>query len=145
MKEMKVNLIEGGAHADQRGLVTYFNTFSAVRADRFYTVRANELHRVRGWIGHRTEHKWFTALAGSVAIAVVEPDDWQSPSRNLEVRQFRLSFDYPSLLHVPPGHATASMMLTPDALLGVFSTGKIEDVASDNYRFDEDLWRLDNR
>lgn len=140
--EMEIKLISGGAHADERGRVSFFNEFSEIRADRFYTVRASQVRQVRGWIGHQREHKWFTALAGTLTVAVVTPDNWQTPSQNLEVRQFTLSFDQPALLHVPPGHATASVMLSPDALLGVFSTGKIEDAASDDYRFAADLWRF---
>lgn len=140
---MEVKLITGGAHAGERGLVTFFNDFGEIRADRFYTVRASQVHQVRGWIGHQREHKWFTALAGCLVLAVVKPNNWQAPSQNLEIRRFTLSFDHPALLHVPPGHAFASMMLTPDALLGVFSTGKIEDAASDDFRFAKDTWPFD--
>jgi hypothetical protein len=139
---MDVRLIEGGSHTDARGIVTFFNDFNVSEADRFYTVRSHRIHQIRGWIGHRREHKWFTALAGSLIVAVVTPDNWDAPSRNLEVKEFTLSSIEPAMLHVPPGHATASIMLTPDAHLGVFSSGKIEDAGSDDYRFDAGMWKI---
>ncbi|WP_157237992.1 hypothetical protein [Desulfobacter curvatus] len=79
---------------------------------------------------------------GSMVIAVVAPNDWENPSGKLPVQRFTLSKYKPSELHVPPGHATASIMMTQDALLGVFSSGKIEDVPNDDWRFDKDMWKI---
>jgi hypothetical protein len=43
---------------------------------------------------------------------------------------------------VPPGHASANVMLSQDALLGVFSSGRIEDTEKDNWRYDMGLWAV---
>ena len=137
-----VELIKGGVHKDERGIVTFFNTFDVSRADRFYTVHSQKTHQIRGWVGHRREHKWFTALSGTLIVAVVKPDNWDAPSKRLEVKQFSLSSEEPAVLYVPPGHATASIMLTPDAHLGIFSSGNIEDASSDDYRFDAGIWQI---
>jgi hypothetical protein len=79
-------------------------------------------------------------LAGNLLVYVVEPDDWKNPSRDLSIKRFTLSALKPAILHVPPGHATTSIMLSGDALSGIFSSGKIENAAKDDWRFDVDMW-----
>lgn len=138
---MQVELIKGGLHVDERGVVSFVNDFDFKGVDRFYTVKAHKTGESRGWIGHQRDHKWFTALAGALVVAVVAPDDWQNPSRDLPVQRFTLSKVQPAILHVPPGHATASIMLTDDALLGIFSSGRIADTANDDWRFDVGMWQ----
>lgn len=139
---MKTDIIYGGIHIDARGVLSFVNDFDLKGVDRFYTIRAHDVGRPRGWIGHRQEHKWFTALSGTMQISVVAPDDWDVPDLNLSVQHYILSVLKPAVLHVPPGYATASMMLTTDALLGVFSSGKIEDAGKDDWRFAVDTWAM---
>ncbi len=139
---MQVELIEGGLHVDERGIVSFVNDFDFKGVDRFYTVKAHKTGEPRGWIGHKREHKWFTALAGTLVVAVVTPDDWELPSSNLPVQRFTLSALKPAILHVPPGHATASAMFSDDSLLGIFSSGCIEDADEDDWRFDLGMWTV---
>ncbi|MCU0615443.1 MAG: WxcM-like domain-containing protein [Desulfobacterales bacterium] len=139
---MDIKYIKGGLHVDKRGVISFINDFDFKGVERFYTIRAHGFGKIRGWVGHRREHKWFTALSGSIIIAVVRPDGWETPSHNLEVKQFVLSSIAPGVLHVPPGHATASVMLSTDAHLGIFSSGKYEDAANDDYRFDVNMWKV---
>jgi hypothetical protein len=42
----------------------------------------------------------------------------------------------------PPGHATGSINLTPEAILMIFSTGKIEDAHNDDFRFPLEHWPI---
>ena len=51
-----------------------------------------------GWVGHQREHKWFTVVAGEVQVAVVKPDDWQSPRSDLPVARYVLSAASPQVL-----------------------------------------------
>ena len=139
---MTVKLIPGGLHVDERGVVAFVNDFNFKGVDRFYTIKAHKTGELRGWIGHRRDHKWFTALSGTVLVAVVEPDDWEKPSRVLPVQRYTLSALQPFIFHVPPGHATASIMLTENALLGVFSSGGIQNAEEDDWRFDAGLWSV---
>jgi dTDP-4-dehydrorhamnose 3,5-epimerase-like enzyme len=139
---MGIELIRGGCHTDERGTVSFVNDFDFKGVGRFYTIRANRCGEPRGWIGHRTEQKWFTALCGSVLVAAVEIDDWASPSLALPVQRYTLSAASPAVLRVPPGYACAMVMLTDDALLGVFSSGKIEDATKDDWRFDVGMWKV---
>ena len=139
---MQVELIKGGLHLDERGVVSFVNDFDFKGVDRFYTVKAHKIGEPRGWIGHRREHKWFIALAGTVMVFAVTPDDWQRPSQDLTVERFALSAVQPAVLHVPPGHATASVMLSHDALLGIFSSGKIDSASVDDWRYPCNYWMI---
>ena len=139
---MQVELIKGGLHVDERGVVSFVNDFDFKGVDRFYTVKAHKIGEPRGWIGHRREHKWFIALAGTVMVCAVTPDDWKKPSQDLTVERFALSAVQPAILHVPPGHATASAMLSHDALLGIFSSGKIESASEDDWRYPCNYWSI---
>ncbi len=135
-------LIEGGCHMDARGSVSFVNGFDFQGVNRFYWVQAAKAGILRGWVGHQREHKWFTVVIGEVWVAVVQPDDWQSPSGDLPVMRYLLSSANPQVLHVPPGHATGSVHLTPEAILMIFSSGKIEDAQSDDFRFPVDYWPI---
>lgn len=135
-------LIDGGLHTDDRGTVSFVNDFDLSGVDRFYTVRFRWPNTPRGWVGHRRDVKWFTAVQGEVLIAVVEPDDWESPKGDLPVNRYTLSAGTPQVLHVPAGQATASAGLTDDAILLIFSSGRTEDARTDDYRFPVDLWDL---
>jgi hypothetical protein len=75
-----------------------------------------------------------------VVVAVVKPDDWASPSPDLEVQRFVLSASHPQVLSVPPGFATASVQLDVNATLLVFSSGTLETGESDDFRFPPTLW-----
>jgi dTDP-4-dehydrorhamnose 3,5-epimerase-like enzyme len=135
-------LIDGGLHSDDRGTVSFVNDFDFTGVDRFYALRPLHTNTPRGWVGHRREHKWFTALHGTVRVAVVEPDDWESPSQGLDVSRFTLSDQKPQVLCVPPGHATGCAAISDGAVLLVFSSGSIHDVPSDDYRFPVDRWGI---
>jgi dTDP-4-dehydrorhamnose 3,5-epimerase len=135
-------IIDGGLHVDARGVVMHVNDFDFKGVDRFYTIRSHRPYEPRGWVGHRRDQKWFSVVQGAALVAVVEPDDWSSPARDLPVQRFVLSAAKPQVLHVPAGHATGSVALSEDAILVIFSSGKIEDAKTDDYRFPVDTWRI---
>ncbi len=139
---MKVELIPGGLHVDERGVVSFVNDFDFKGVDRFYTIQSHKINEPRGWIGHQKEHKWFMAMTGNMIVSVVAPDNWENPSRDLPVQPYTLSAYKPAVLHVPPGYATTSIMLSSEALLGVFSSGKIENATKDDWRFTTDTWEI---
>ena len=135
-------LLDGGLHVDVRGSIAFVNDFDFQGVDRFYVVRSHRSHEPRGWVGHRREQKRFFVVQGTSLIAVVRPDEWQSPARDLPVERFILSAAKPQILFVPPGFATGSINLTADAVLLVFSSGKIEEAKTDDYRFPADTWPI---
>jgi dTDP-4-dehydrorhamnose 3,5-epimerase-like enzyme len=140
--ELQPRIINGGLHVDARGTVSFVNDFDFKGVDRFYTIRAHRPQELRGWVGHQREHKWFFAVQGTTLIAVVKPDRWDCPSSSLPVERFVLSAAKPQVLHVPSGHVTGSVNLSADAILMVFSSGKIEDAKTDDYRFAVDTWLI---
>ncbi len=139
---MDPDLISGGRRVDARGSVSFVNGFDFKGVDRFYWIQAGQPNVPRGWVGHQREHKWFSVIRGEVLVAVVRPDEWPSPSRDLAVVRYALSAANPKVLHVPPGHATGSVQLTSEAILMLFSSGKIDDAHSDDFRFPVDYWPI---
>jgi dTDP-4-dehydrorhamnose 3,5-epimerase len=118
------------------------NGFDFQGVDRFYWVKAGEANVLRGWVGHRPEQKWFTVVHGEVLIAIVQPDAWERPRQDLPVTRYPLSAAQPQVLRVPPGYATASANLKQDAVLMIFSSGKIEDAKTGDFRFSLDHWPI---
>ena len=135
-------LIEGGCHVDARGSLSFVNGFDFQGVERFFWVHSAEAGVLRGWSGHQREHRWFSVVHGEVLVAVVRPDGWQSPSRDLPVTRFRLSAVCPQVLHVPPGHATGSLNLDPGAILLIFSSGTLDQSKTDDFRFPVDRWPI---
>ncbi|HET6251990.1 MAG TPA: hypothetical protein VFE47_30170 [Tepidisphaeraceae bacterium] len=138
--EEQPQLITGGLHADARGSVSFVNDFHFAGVERFYTIRFAAADMPRGWVGHRREKKWFTVIEGTVIVSVVKPDDWQSPSRGLEVSRYMLSSQAPAVLCVPGGYATCSTAKTDGAILMVFSSGKFESAQEDDFRYPIETW-----
>ncbi len=143
--EPRPRIIEGGLHVDARGTVCFVNDFDFKGVDRFYTIRAHRVGELRGWVGHQRDHKWFFAVQGTTLIAVVKPDRWDLPASNLPVERFVLSSTKPQVLHVSCGYATGSVNLSADAVLMIFSSGRIVDAKTDDHRFAADTWPITER
>ena len=138
--ESKPQLIEGGVFVDNRGILSFVNDFDFKNVDRCYIVRSHQAGRPRGWVGHKLEQKWFWVVQGTWQIALVRPDSWDRPSNKLPVERFVLSALKPCVLHVPAGYANAIVSLTEDAVLMVFSSGRLKDAQGDDFRFAVDTW-----
>jgi dTDP-4-dehydrorhamnose 3,5-epimerase len=139
---MNPHLIQGGRHVDERGSVSFVNGFDLQGVDRFYWIQAGQASVPRGWVGHQRDHKWFSAIRGEILLAVVRPDEWQCPRRDLPMARYALSAANPQVLHVPPGHATGIVNLNREAILMIFSSGRIEDAQSDDFRFPVEHWPI---
>jgi len=75
MKEDVVNkprLIRGGAHIDDRGVVTFCNDFDMSEIKRWYMLENYEQGYVRAWHGHIKEAKWVVCVSG-VAVEAAFP------------------------------------------------------------------------
>jgi len=77
-----------------------------------------------------------------VLIAVVKPDRWDFPSRDLPVHSHVLCGARPQVLHVPPGYCTNSLDLAGGSILLICSSGKIQDAKDDDFRFPAGQWRI---
>ncbi len=137
---MEPELFRGGLAVDDRGELGFVNDFRFEGVKRFYTVANHEAGFVRAWHGHRHEAKYVTAVSGTALVCCAEVDDWDNPSRELEIKRFVLSDRSPSVLYVPEGYVNGFMTLTPDAKLMFFSTSTLEDSLGDDVRFPARFW-----
>ena len=133
-------LIEGGISVDDRGEVGFVNEFDMHSVRRFYTVCNHKAGLVRAWHAHKIEKKFVTVVNGTAIVAAVRIDNWQKPSKNLDVHRYVLSAKKPAVLFIPNGHANGFMTLTEDTKLMFFSTDTLEDSMGDDFRYKVDYW-----
>jgi dTDP-4-dehydrorhamnose 3,5-epimerase-like enzyme len=148
MTTSETMLLEGDIRVDDRGTVGFVNDFDFAGVKRFYTVANHRQGFVRAWHAHRNEAKYVTAVSGAALVGAVRIDDWDNPSRDMEVERYVLSAHRPSVLFIPAGYANGFMSLTPDAKLMFFSTVSLQDSLGDDYRFDArhwDIWTVEER
>jgi hypothetical protein len=137
-----VRAILGGIFRDVRGVVRHVNDFNFEKVDRFYTISPATPGEARGWVGHRRDWKWFFAVKGRFDVGIVRPMSWVNPSPEERVKSIRLDAEEPFVLEIPPGNFTASRALDSDSSLLVFSSGKIEEVAADDFRLPSEFWTI---
>ena len=137
---MNPTIIQGGLFNDERGSLAFVNDFDLQPIRRFYTITHHNTAVVRAWQGHQKEAKWFYCSNGSFQILSVKIDDWENPSRDLEVISFRLSENNPRILAVPPGYASGFKATEKDSTLIVYSDKDLEASKNDDFRFDKNLW-----
>ena len=140
MNIQKISLVPAGIHADERGSLTFFNTFDMSSVKRCYIIEHPDTGIIRAWQGHRWEQKWFHVIAGAFKLAVVKPDNWQKPSAALKPEVYELGTGQPAILYVPGGYATGFRALQNHARMIVFSDATVAESQKDDYRFDKNLW-----
>ncbi len=138
MKEPK--LIKGDIFVDDRGEVSFVNHFDFKDIKRFYIIENHKQGFIRAWHAHKKEIKYFIVIKGAALICGVRIDNWDNPSKNLNVHRFVLSEKKPSILHLPEGYANGFMPLTENTKIIVFSTSTLEDSKKDDFRFHSHYW-----
>jgi dTDP-4-dehydrorhamnose 3,5-epimerase-like enzyme len=133
-------LVRGGSAVDDRGALAFINDLNLADFRRLYIVTNHAAGFVRAWHGHRFERKAAFVVSGAAVVCAVEIDDWDSPSRDLQVHRFVLSERNPSALIIPAGFANGFMTLVPDTRIGFLSSSSLEDAAADDVRFPARLW-----
>jgi hypothetical protein len=97
---MKPKIIEGNSHTDLRGTLFFNNDFNASAIKRIYVIENKSHDFVRGWQGHKIEQRWFTVVKGSFKIRLIKIDNWESPSKDLEIFTFVVNDTKQDVLHV---------------------------------------------
>jgi dTDP-4-dehydrorhamnose 3,5-epimerase-like enzyme len=141
-------IIEGGLAIDDRGSLSFVNGFNFDGVKRFYVVDNHKTGFIRAWHGHRYEAKYVFVLQGAAIVAAVAIDNWERPSRNLQVHRHILSAQKPAVLYIPQGYANGFMSLTADTRLLFFSTATFEESIKDDVRYDArywDVWQVTER
>lgn len=139
-----MKLIKGNIHKDHRGIVRFVNDFDFERIKRFYTITHPDTSVIRAWQGHKLKTKYFYVNKGSFLINWIEIDNWQQPSKELEINSYTLSDTQSEILIIPPGHVNGFKALEPDSTMMVFSDMLLEDSKNDDYRFPEDYWMVEH-
>jgi len=132
-------ILEGKIHQDQRGTITYNNEFDASSIKRIYTIENTSLDFIRGWQGHKIEQRWFSAMKGSFKVSLICIDNFDKPSKNLEIKIFKLTTDGLNILHIPSGYITAIQALEEGSKMLVMADYNVGEV-KDEYRFELDYF-----
>ncbi|MGB5555182.1 MAG: hypothetical protein WBM83_11030 [Flavobacteriaceae bacterium] len=132
--------ISGSSHVDARGKLIFFNTFDMGQIVRFYSIEPSSVNVVRAWQGHKLEKKWFYCTAGSFVINLVKVDDFEHPSKQLNVERFVVSAAEPKILALPKGYANGFKALVEGSKLMVFSNASLTESQQDDYRYSIEQW-----
>jgi dTDP-4-dehydrorhamnose 3,5-epimerase len=141
-------LYSGDLAVDDRGEVGFVNEFDFAGVKRFYTVKNHRAGFIRAWHGHRQEAKYVTVLGGAALVAAVLIDDWNRPSKDLQISKYIISAKKPRVLFIPAGYANGFMSLTIDTQVVFFSTSTLKDSSTDDVRFPArywDIWDVEER
>ena len=131
---MQPQIIKGNHHKDDRGTLTFNKDFNALGIKRVYTIENESLDFLRAWQGHQIEQRWFSAVAGSFKIKLIEIDDWKNPTKDLPILEFILNSENLDILHVPRGFATSIQSLEDHSKLLLFADYQLGEI-QDEYRF----------
>ncbi len=131
----------GNKYEDNRGIISYNNDFDATPIKRIYTIENYSTDFIRGWQGHQIEQRWFSCMKGEFEIYVIEIDDFENPSTQLQPKKFVISDQALSYLHVPAGCITAIKSKTEGAKLLVLADYAMGEI-NDEYRFPIDYFTL---
>ena len=132
-------LLNAGKSEDHRGYVEFYNELKLDYYKRFYIVSNPIEGTVRAWHGHKIEQKLIKVLNGEFLICLVKVDNWDQPSKNLEILEYKLN-ENSGLLYVPSGYANGAINLNSDSKVMYFSSLVLEDSINDDYRFDSKYW-----
>ncbi len=136
----EIVLMQGGLGIDDRGEVGFVNDFAFTGVKRFYTVKNHRKGFIRAWHAHKRESKYVTVVQGAAIIGVVKIDNWENPSKDLNIHRYVFSAGKPSVLFIPHGFANGFMNLTEDTVLVFFSTATLEESHGDDTRYDAYYW-----
>jgi dTDP-4-dehydrorhamnose 3,5-epimerase-like enzyme len=137
----RLKLISGNCHADQRGFLFYNNEFDASKVKRIYILENINIDFIRGWQGHQIEQRWFSAITGKFKIELIQVDNWEKPSKKLEVNTFIISSDTLDVIHVPQGYISSIQSLESNSKLLVMADYLLGET-QDEYRYDIDYFKI---
>lgn len=139
---MNPKIIQGGKFSDHRGTISYVNDFNFNEIERFYIISNSDENPIRAWQGHKLDAKNFYCIEGSFKIHFVKIDNWNAPSKDLNVETVFVSVSESKIVHIPAGYANAIESLESNSKLLSFSTLPLTNVKEDDARYPIDYWSL---
>ncbi|PXY41998.1 hypothetical protein DMB65_05375 [Flavobacterium cheongpyeongense] len=140
---MNPEIIEGGNFSDSRGTISYVNDFSFKDIERFYVITNADENPIRAWQGHKVDAKNFYCISGSFKIHFVKIDNWENPSKDLNIETITMNASESKIVHIPAGYANAIQSLETNAKLISFSTLPLANSKDDDVRYASDYWKID--
>ncbi|AOW08151.1 WxcM-like domain-containing protein [Flavobacterium gilvum] len=138
---MNPKLISGNRYSDQRGTLLYNNNFDASLIKRIYIIENEKLELIRGWQGHQIEQRWFSAVIGRFEIQLIKIDNWEKPSKDLEVFTYLIDSEELNVLYVPNGYISSIQSLELNSKLLVMADYLLGE-NKDEYRFDIEYFKI---
>lgn len=135
-----IRLIEGNLFVDDRGQLSFVNEFNFAGIKRFYIVENHVEGFVRAWHAHKIESKYVLVIDGAALVGAVKIDNWEKPSKMLDVKKYVLSSKKPVILYIPKGYANGFMSLSKETKIMYLSTTTLEESKGDDYRYDARYW-----
>ena len=142
---MNPKIIQGGNFSDYRGTISYVNDFSFKNIERFYIISNSDENPIRAWQGHKLDAKNFYCINGSFKIHFVKIDNWDSPSKDLNIETIIVSASESKIVHIPSGYANAIESLETNSKLISFSTLPLASVSDDDVRYTLDYWKINGK
>ena len=136
---MRPVVINGGSYSDIRGDVTYNNDFDMSSIKRIYSIQNVNTSLVRAWQGHAIERRWFSVVKGSFEIKLIKIDNWENPTKSLEVFSRIINDKNFDVLCVPGGYVSSIQALEENSKLLLMSDYRLGDI-EDEYRFDSNYF-----
>ena len=136
---MRPVVINGGSYSDNRGDVTYNNDFDMSSIKRVYSIQNVNTSFVRAWQGHAIERRWFSVVKGSFEIKLIKIDNWENPTKSLEVFSRIINDENFDVLCVPGGYVSSIKALEENSKLLLMSDYRLGDI-EDEYRFDSNYF-----
>ena len=136
---MKPTVINGGSYSDNRGDVTFNNDFDMSSIKRIYSIKNVNTSLVRAWQGHAIERRWFSVVKGSFEIKLIKIDNWENPTKSLEVFSRIINDENFDVLCVPGGYVSSIKALEENSKLLLMSDYRLGDI-EDEYRFDSNYF-----
>jgi dTDP-4-dehydrorhamnose 3,5-epimerase-like enzyme len=133
-------IISGNSHTDTRGTLFYNNDFDASEIKRVYVIENVTTDIIRAWQGHKIEQRWFSSIKGSFKIGLIKIDNWENPSKDLEMHLFKVNADTLEVLHVPQGYVSSIQSLQEGSKLLVMADYLLGEI-KDEYRYDMDYFK----
>ena len=140
MGQKDIQLIKGGAFTDDRGKLVYNNDVLLDEIKRVYIITNANCETIRAWQGHQVEGRWFSAIQGKFLIKLVKPDNWITPSKDLEILSYELDSETLDYLVVPPGYVSSIQSLEKDSKLMVMSNYSLGEI-NDEYKYEKNYWK----
>lgn len=136
---MMPDIILGDKFIDNRGSLFYNNSFDATKVKRVYVIENLNSEVYRGWQGHKIEQRWLFAVQSTFIIRLIKIDNWESPSENLEIKEFQLNNSKLDVLHIPPGHVSCIRSMNDQSKLVVMSDYLVGEL-NDEYKYSLDYF-----